>query len=125
MDNERNTEQKRIIKEELCAADHPTASELFSVIHEKYPKISRATVFRVLSRFAASGEVRRLEFLGSDTRYDGDVTPHAHCHCVRCGRVFDVFDSRYSPVLKEKSVGDFSVLSTEIEFSGICKSCKQ
>lgn len=109
----------------LSCACHPTASELYEIIHKTNPTISRATVFRVLSRFADGGEIRRLEFLGSDTRYDAKLTPHAHCHCVVCGAIADVFDDSLKELLSTANVADFQVTSTEIEFSGVCPSCAE
>lgn len=122
--DKRNTEQKKIIKEALTGADHPTASELCDVIHADYPKLSRATVFRVLSQFAHDGEARKLELLGSDTRFDWRTEPHAHCHCIVCGRITDVLDGQLQDVLATRNLCGFDVYSTEIEFNGICPDCK-
>ena len=125
MESKRNTEQKKTILNALMCADHPTASELFEVIRCENPRLSRATVFRVLGQFADDGVVRRLHFLGSDTRFDARTVPHAHCHCIKCGRVTDVFDGDFTPLLALNEVGDFTVLSTEIEFNGICADCSR
>ena len=46
---ERQTKQKTIIYDALMTLDHPTATEVYSYVHEQYPSVSRATVFRVLS----------------------------------------------------------------------------
>ena len=123
MENKRNTEQKRIIYNALMLADHPTASELYEKIREDNPHLSRATVFRVLGQFAEDGVVRKLNLLGSDTRFDARTAPHAHCHCVRCGRVTDVLAEDFVPVMNSDGVAGYKVLSTEIEFSGICPGC--
>ena len=123
MENKRNTEQKRIILDALMQADHPTASELYEQIKGDNPRLSRATVFRVLGQFADDGVVRRLNLLGSDTRFDARTTPHAHCHCLHCGKVIDIFEGDFSPVLHTDMIDGFKILSTEIEFSGICRQC--
>ena len=57
---ERQTRQKRVIYDALKALDHPTATEVYGYVHERYPSISRATVFRVLGGFAASGRALEL-----------------------------------------------------------------
>jgi Fe2+ or Zn2+ uptake regulation protein len=125
MENNRNTEQKKIIYNELVKAGHPTASQLYEIIHENNPTISRATVFRVLSQFAQSGRVRKLEFLGSDTRFDASTFPHAHCHCVSCGAVCDVSESSLSGLLNVHYINGYKVYSTEIEFNGLCPDCQR
>lgn len=123
MENKRNTEQKRIILSALMQADHPTASELYDEIRQANPHLSRATVFRVLGQFADDGVVRRLNLLGSDTRFDARTTPHAHCHCVSCGKVTDVFEGDFVPALGMSEVEGYKILSAEIEFNGICPDC--
>lgn len=123
METKRNTEQKRVILGALMQADHPTASELYEEVRCSNPHISRATVFRVLGQFADDGIVRRLNLLGSDTRFDARTAPHAHCHCVRCGKVTDVFEGDFAPVLSAKSVAGYEVLSAEVEFNGLCPQC--
>lgn len=122
MTGKRNTEQKRIILDELMVSDHPTATELYSRIHTLRPGISRATVFRVLDGFARDGVIRKLELIGCDTRYDGHTEPHAHCHCVRCGKITDVYGA-FDKVLGCKSVEGFKVGSVELEFTGVCAEC--
>ena len=76
MQLKRNTAQKNVIMEELLAADHPTATELYGRIHQSHPKISRATVFRVnrsarplplLQVRKSGGRVQRQSF----TAFDG------------------------------------------------------
>ena len=60
---ERQTKQKQIIYGALQALDHPTATEVYGQVHENYPTVSRATVFRVLSGFAAFFLSRDFKFL--------------------------------------------------------------
>ena len=121
--NTRNTEQKRIIMEALKSADHPTASELYEKVNAKNPRISRATVFRVLAQFADHGDVRRLEFIGSDTRFDAYTQLHAPCRCVKCGQITDVYDDRLLTILQERKVAGYEVYSAELEFNGVCPAC--
>jgi len=125
MNAQRNTEQKKIIFQALSCADHPTASQLYEYVRVEHPNISRATVFRVLSQFADSGKIRRLELLDSDTRFDARSYPHAHMHCVNCGRVIDVLTDEFNDVLTRDNVNGFTVYSCEMEFSGCCKDCAE
>ena len=75
---ERQTKQKTIIYDALCALDHPTATEVYSLLQQTNPTISRATVFRVLSGFATNGKALELRLAGEETRYDFNTHPHAH-----------------------------------------------
>ena len=88
---ERQTKQKQIIYEALQTLDHPTATEVYGYVHNMYPTVSRATVFRVLGGFAANGRALELRAAGDEIRYDYNVMPHYHAHCRECGRVADVW----------------------------------
>jgi len=123
---ERQTKQKQIIYSALCALDHPTATEVFGAVHEEYPSVSRATVFRVLGGFVTGGKALELKLAGNETRYDYNVAPHCHARCVYCGRVADVeVDGLPKEGLKAKSCGDFQIQGYVVEFFGACKDCQE
>lgn len=124
MKKQRNTAQKKIIYEALVAADHPTATELYERVREENPRISKATVFRVLSQYAENGEIRRLHMLGSDDRYDAGLKPHAHLRCAFCGKIQDVMFPELAPVLSVHSIKGCKVYSTEVDFLMCCPECE-
>lgn len=120
---ERQTKQKGVIYEALTKLDHPTATEVYAYLHERYPNVSRATVFRVLSGFAASGKALELKMAGNDVRYDFNVTRHYHAHCRECGRVADVMlKGGMSEIIAADAHG-FSVDGFTVEFYGRCPKC--
>ncbi|MBQ8658824.1 MAG: transcriptional repressor [Clostridia bacterium] len=123
---ERQTKQKSIIYDALKTLDHPTATEVYGYIHEFYPSVSRATVFRVLNGFAASSRALELKVAGSDVRYDYNTHPHYHVHCRECGKVADIQAEALSVIEKgvPKEVDGFSVERFSVEFFGICPECK-
>lgn len=122
---ERQTKQKQIIYDALKTLDHPTATEVYGYVHENFPTVSRATVFRVLGGFALSGKALELRAAGNEVRYDYNVMPHYHAHCEKCGKVADVVATGI-PVggLSVTAENDFSVSGYSVEFFGICKTCK-
>ena len=121
---ERQTKQKQIIYDALKALNHPTATEVYGLVHEEYPSVSRATVFRVLGGFASAGRALELRLAGSEVRYDYNTMPHCHARCLRCGQVQDV-EVRGLPQdgLKAVADGDFALQGYAIEFFGTCKEC--
>ncbi len=123
---ERQTKQKQIIYDVLTTLDHPTATEVYNYIHEHYPTVSRATVFRVLGGFAASGKALELKVAGDEVRYDYNVEPHYHAHCVKCGKVADVTAAGI-PLggLQATAMHGFEVSGYSVEFFGTCKECKE
>ena len=122
---ERQTKQKSIIYDALCTLDHPTATEVFGFVHETYPTVSRATVFRVLGGFVNSGKALELRAAGDEVRYDFNVAPHFHARCRCCGRVADVMVEGLSTSgLKASVLGNFEIEDYSVEFYGCCEDCK-
>ena len=121
---ERQTKQKQIIYDALRTLDHPTATEVYGYVHEQYPSVSRATVFRVLGGFAGNGRALELRAAGNEVRYDYNVMPHYHAHCTECGRVSDVKTEGMPKAVSVEADGDFEVCGYSIEFFGRCASCR-
>ena len=124
---ERQTKQKQIIYEALKTLNHPTATEVYGFVKEGHPTVSRATVFRVLSGFAASGKALELRMANSDVRYDFNTMTHYHVHCVCCGKVADVNLERTEKIPKVEiaSLEEFAVEGYSVEFYGKCASCQK
>ena len=108
---ERQTKQKQIIYDALKTLDHPTATEVYTFVHNQYPTVSRATVFRVLGGFAGGGKALELRAAGNEVRYDYNVMPHYHARGI--------------PVegLSVTAENGFSVSGYSVEFYGTCKNC--
>jgi len=124
--NERSTPQRRVILEELQKVQtHPTAAEVYELVRKRLPKISLGTVYRNLERLAAAGRIQKLALAGAEARFDGDLDPHYHVRCVRCGRVNDVHGvprGLFEDLL-EDSAG-YEMLGHRLEFVGVCPGCK-
>ena len=123
---ERQTKQKQIIYDALKTLDHPTATEVYSHVHEIHPTVSRATVFRVLKGFADGGKAIEIKAAGDEVRYDYNVAAHYHARCLECGKVADVMATGI-PLggLKATADCDFEVSGYIVEFFGRCKECRQ
>ncbi len=123
---QRNTTQKKIIRSVLCELNHPSAGMVYKAVHEKYPSISRATVYRVCATMADIGEVRRFTFAGADDRFDITVKPHYHIVCRHCGEVCDV-DLPFMDTLENnvKDASGYTVEAHSLEFSGVCPKCQK
>lgn len=123
---ERQTKQKQIIYDALKTLNHPTATEVYAYVHNVYPTVSRATVFRVLGGFAGSGKALELRTAGSEVRYDYNVYPHCHGRCKVCDGLADVeVEGLPKSGIKAMGYDGFEIDGYEIEFFGICKRCKE
>ena len=123
----RNTLQKQIILDALKElGNHPTPAMVYEAIHERYPTISPATVFRVLAgESEEGGEAQRVYAPGASARYEYGLRKHYHISCRRCGRVEDV-EMPYQEGLERlaESLEGFSVERHIIEFIGLCPDCR-
>jgi Fur family transcriptional regulator, ferric uptake regulator len=124
---QRNTKQRQVILEELQKIKtHPTAVGLYKLVSCRLPKISLGTVYRNLDLLAKAGIIQKLEFGSEEARFDGNLTPHDHIRCVKCGKVDDIH--HHSLDLLGGVTDDFSgysILGHRIEFFGLCPECKE
>lgn len=120
----RMTKQRKVILEELRKVhSHPTADELYEMVRTRMPRISLGTVYRNLDFLTESGEILKIDAAGSIRRFDGDTRPHQHVRCRVCGRIGDVIPPLPAPEVNAIRVDGFQVLSSRIEYEGICDRC--
>ncbi len=122
----RNTPQRQLVLEELRRlTSHPTASELHEIARRRLPKISLGTVYRNLEILSREGTIRRLDSVGAEARFDGDVTDHHHVRCVRCGSLGDVhgLPTNLAPEGIRHLCG-YEILGYRLQFEGICPLCR-
>ena len=120
---DRNTVQKEIIHRTLCEmGGHPSAAAVYDRIHQEHAAISRSTVYRVLARMAEEGKILRLELGGSDSRYDGQLSPHDHVRCRLCGAVEDI-----PSVAMDQPADDRGYLLEDraVIYRGLCPACRK
>lgn len=105
---------------------HPSAEKIYSELHEEYPTMSLATLYKSLKTLASVGLIQELNLGENNFRYDANVEPHAHIKCICCGKVDDVEDLNLSDLIKEKasSKTDYEILTSQVYLFGICSECK-
>ena len=122
----RNTPQRRVILEELGAVKtHPTAAELYVLVRRKSPRVSLGTVYRNLEVLYQDGLINKLEFAGTETRFDADLSEHYHVRCSDCGHIEDIFNlsSRDKPAQPAKLAG-YRISGHRLEYIGVCPDCQ-
>ncbi len=122
----RNSRQRQVLLEELKQlSSHPSAVKLYEIARRRLPRISLGTVYRNLELLAEAGVIRKLESGGSEARFDGNVEPHYHVRCVRCGRVDDA-PGLPAELLKDEigDLGGYEVIGYRLEFLGVCPACR-
>ena len=127
MKEKRNTLQKRIVTDVFGEmTNHPSAGMVYEAVQEKYPSISKATVYRILAEAAEEGKIQRLKLVDANDRYDFTLTKHYHVVCKECGSVADVKCEVDDVSLVQNACGceDFMLQECHLEFVGICSKCQ-
>lgn len=105
--------------------DHPDAESVFHAVRRRLPTVSLDTVYRTLWLLHEHGLVATLGPSHNAVRFDANVDPHHHYHCVRCGLVRD-FESAALSALRVPDVVHRmgSVVDARVEVLGLCARCQ-
>ena len=126
--SKRNTLQKGIVSDVFSSmTNHPSAGMVYDAVHEKYPGISRATVYRILAEAAEEGDIQRLKLRDANDRYDFTLKKHYHITCRECGAVADVEAELDTDSMAGEAEGcqGFTVENCHVEFFGLCEECRK
>ncbi len=121
------TQQRLAILEALSGGQaHVTAQEVFEEVHEAYPEIGFATVYRFLRKMAESGMVTEVRMGGLPARYE--LTPrqhHDHLTCTNCGLIVEFENSAIEKLqLDVANQNGFELTSHVLELYGLCPRCR-
>ncbi len=117
--------------------EHLSAEEIFVKVHQLYPDIGLATVYRTLDLLTQMGLVWKLDLGDGKARYEIVKGPHKkkqhfHCVCTRCGKVIDYegFSREEAALLRKvkSTLADrygFGVTSHSLRLYGICQDCRK
>ena len=104
---------------------HPTVESLYEAARSDMPTMSRKTVYQTVHDLEALGEVTLLDLGTGSVRVDPNVDDaHHHMICTRCGSVRDVFVDVADVADVRLPDGDFAVEAVEVNFRGLCDTCR-
>lgn len=107
-----------VIANDRC---HPSAEEVFSILFERFPSLSRTTVYNSLHALSEAGLIRELEIEAGNMRYDLAPQPrHSHFICRNCGKIFDM--GMPASIEEEASEG-FEIEDIDVYYRGLCPDC--
>ncbi len=100
---------------------HPAADEIYEILLERIPTLSKTTVYNTLKLFAEQGALQVLGIDERNIRYDIDTSRHAHFICLGCGKVYDLaVEGLDRLILKE----EFFMTEMHLYYKGYCKCCQ-
>lgn len=127
MEKRRNYSRKReaILNAVRSTTIHPTADWVYEKLKPEYPDLSLGTVYRNLSQFKQDGTIISVGVVNGQERFDGNVKPHTHFVCSKCGCVLDIPDEYISSEHIDQAEQKYHLRidSTDILLRGICPDC--
>lgn len=113
-----------ICREIAHSTEHPDAEAVYQGVRERVPTISLDTVYRTLWTLLDLGLIGTLGFPRDRMRFDGNIAPHHHFICTRCGEAQDFYSEELDQLrLPEEIAAYGSVQNTRVEVKGICLRC--
>ena len=117
------TAQRLAVLERLeNVRSHPTAEEVYRVLRDRFPSISRATVYNSLDALKRAGAILKLTIARETAHYDGQVVPHPHFLCRECGTLYDV--DLPCPVRPGDEILGHAVETVQVYLYGLCVDCR-
>ena len=123
----RCTVQRRVILETVLDLDnHPTADQVYDLVAERIPDISRTTVYRNLESLVRMGLITKACHPGRVARFDPRLELHHHLVCLRCNEFIDFEDDDLNGLkIPDTSAFGFEVNDYRVQLRGVCKSCRE
>lgn len=101
---------------------HPTADMVYQELTKEISTLSKTTVYNTLKAFTEKGVLVALSLFENEVRYEFNTEPHIHFKCIKCNKIFDIFEP--FECFKNKEIDGHKVLEHHINLKGICRECK-
>lgn len=125
----RVTRPRLAVLEAVYAHPHADTETIFSAVRVGLPDVSRQAVYDVLAALTAARLVRRIQPLGSVSRYESRIGDnHHHVVCRSCGVIADVDCAVgeapcLTPFDQDGALDGFVLDEAEVTYWGLCPDC--
>lgn len=117
--------QRLAIMEYLLAhRTHPTVEDVYHGLCDKISTLSRTTVYNTLRLFSEHHVAQMITIDDHHVCYDGDVYPHVHFFCRKCGKVFDMMEEKAPMLSAPVEIDGHHIEEQQLYYKGICRDCK-
>jgi Fur family peroxide stress response transcriptional regulator len=105
---------------------HPSAETIYNALHDEYPTMSLATVYKTLDALVSHGLAQQLNIGEDSYRYDAETTPHPHIKCTKCNKVVDMHNVKGIHELRQEvtDLTHFDLSHEQLYFYGVCPDCQ-
>lgn len=104
---------------------HPSVDTIFNEMRQSFPNLSRTTVYNTVKILSENGLAQMITIDDEHVNIDGNMLPHAHLLCRKCGRIVDV---PLFGISEDDAGGSFMAGGNRIEeihhyYKGVCQDC--
>ena len=119
-------QRMEIFRVVVSTEEHPDAVTIHRRVKKRIPTISLDTVYRNLKLLAEHGVISIVGMSQESLRFDGNVRPHHHFACVKCGMIRDFSSGVIGDLaMPEEAKALGKPLSLHLEVKGICAACQR
>lgn len=115
--------QKAILNAVVKSGRHLPADEVYWLVKQQFPSIALGTIYRNLNQFADAKLIRRVSRADGADYFEGNMSPHDHALCVRCGQMTDIAIPGLKDFLKTQING--GIVSFDLTVHYICPACAE
>ena len=113
---------KKILEMIRNSEGHLTAEQAFLLAKSQDINVSMASIYRILSKLADEGYIKKISIPGQVDLFDKTITAHAHLKCKKCGKVKDLHLDNFEHILcQETGIAEIDDYSLCIDY--ICEDC--
>jgi Fur family peroxide stress response transcriptional regulator len=102
--------------------DHPSASDIYKAVSERFPTMSFATVYNTLKALKGKENIQELTIDPDKKRFDPNMMHHHHLICIHCRKIIDI-DTKFELGLSDTQKHGFELTGNHIDFYGVCPEC--
>jgi Fur family ferric uptake transcriptional regulator len=107
------------------ASDHITPDQVYAIVHQQNPAISRATIYRTLDFLCELRLIHALYWGGQMFYEIADDQPHHHLVCRVCGAMLEcepgLLQALFAAVNKAYR---FTIDMDHVALFGVCRQCQ-
>ncbi len=112
---------------EAAKEPHMSAEDVYQALLQAGEKVGLATVYRVLTQFAAANLVKRHNFADGRAVYElNQKIHHDHLVCIKCAKIQEFVDEIIeAQQLKVAKQAGFAMTDHRLIIYGVCHTCRQ
>ena len=118
------TPQRVEIVRLLSTHGHLDIDTLYALIHENFPSLSLATVYKNINIMLEKNFISEVPLENRKNVYELIKEVHSHVVCTQCNDILDIFLDTHTLFEEVAKISHFQLETSHIVFNGICDKCK-